>query len=106
MTAPATQSSIALGLHASTTVLGSAGGAFIAQPQIEKSVWEDDSSDEEEQTQKGKWHLRTGSSSSRGSGKGSVRHKEGREGFKEKEKWGKRSASDVVRSLFMKHGGH
>lgn len=67
-------------------------------------MWEDDSSDEDEKP-KGKWHLRTGSSSSRGSRKGSVRQKD-KEGYKEKQKWGKRSASDVVRSLFMKHSGH
>ena len=62
--------------------------------RIEKSVWEEDSDDEEaeEQGRKGKWHIRNLSGESRGS----VRRRE-------KEKWGKRSASDVVKGLFGLH---
>lgn len=82
-------STLALGIQASTTVLGSAGGAVV----VEKSVWEDDSDEEEEeQGRKGKWHIRNLS----GESKGSVRRRE-------KEKWGKRSASDVVKGLFGLH---
>ena len=76
-------------IGAATTVLGSAGGAVV----VEKSVWEEDSDDEEvEQGRKGKWHIRNLS----GESKGSVRRRE-------KEKWGKRSASDVVKGLFGLH---
>lgn len=76
-------STLTLGIQASTTVLGSAGGVIV----VEKSVWEEDSDDEEVVTKK--WHIRNLS----GEGKRSVRRRE-------KEKWGKRSASDVVKGLF------
>lgn len=88
MTAPCvgSTSTLTLGIQASTTVLGSAGGAIV----VEKSVWEEDSDDEEVVTKK--WHIRNLS----GESKGSVRRRE-------KEKWGKRSASDVVKGIFGLH---
>ena len=96
-------------MAAATTGLGSDGGKVgsAGGKVVERSVWEADSDEETQRGKGGKWHLRTGSQGSRlgkekGGGSGSAGAGGKADGGKGKERWGKRSASDVVRSLFMK----